>query len=281
MAFPLGLLIGLGLASLAGRTNGPTLPGVLFPVQLNPSAEVLGAVTAAIGALILLLLSLPYISRTVLEERRAVSREDRPLLSRVPVELVVLPVGVFAFIQLRGGTKPQAGSGTIDPLVLLAPTLLLFAASFLVLRLLLFVFHRMDGRIGRSRRVPVYLAGRKLSRAPGAGFAAALLLLLAMGLLVVSTSYRAIVLQNHEDAAHTIVGADWNVPVSPPDDVLPAIDDMPAEHDPGDPDRAGPRRRARTPCRRPRSRSTPPRTRTADGGDRTSPRRRSTRSWMR
>ena len=75
--------------------------------------------------------------------------------------------------------------------------------------------------------MPVYLAGRKLSRAPGAGFAAALLLLLAMGLLVVSTSYRAIVLRNHEDAAHTIVGADWNVPVSPPDDVLPAIDDMP------------------------------------------------------
>ena len=184
VAFPLGLLIGLGLASLAGRTNGPSLPGVLFPVQLNPSAVVLGALTAAIGALILLLLSLPYISRTVLEERRALSREDRPLLSRVPVELIVLPVGIFAFIQLRGGTKPKPGAGTIDPLVLLAPTLLLFAASFLVLRLLLFVFHRMDRRIGRSKRVPIYLAGRKLSRAPGAGFAAALLLLLAMGLLV-------------------------------------------------------------------------------------------------
>ena len=232
IAFPLGLLIGLGLASLAGRTNGPSLPGVLFPVQLNPSAAVLGALTAAIGALILLLLSLPYISRTVLEERRALSREDRPLLSRVPVELIVLPVGIFAFIQLRGGTKPTPGAGTIDPLVLLAPTLLLFAASFLVLRLLLFVFHRMDRRIGRSKRVPIYLAGRKLSRAPGAGFAAALLLLLAMGLLVVSTSYRAIVLTNHEDAAHTIVGADWNIQVSPPDDVLASIDDMPANTTP-------------------------------------------------
>ncbi len=227
VAYPLGLLIGLGLASLAGRTNGPTLPGVLFPVELNASAQALGAVAAASGALILLLLSLPYISRTVLEERRAVSREERPLLSRVPVELIVLPVGIFAFIQLRGGTKPVAGSGTIDPLVLLAPTLLLFAASFLALRLLLFVFHRMDRRIGRTRRIPIYLAGRKLSRAPGAGFAAALLLLLAMGLLVVSTSYRAIVLQNHEDAAHTLVGADWNVQVSPPDDVLAAMGDMP------------------------------------------------------
>ena len=112
--------------------------------------------------------------------------------------------------------------------MLLAPTLLLFAASFLVLRLLLFVFHRMDRRIGRSKRVSDLPGGPQARAAlPGAGFAAALLLLLAMGLLVVSTSYRAIVLRNHEDAAHTIVGADWNIQVSPPDDVLPAIDDMP------------------------------------------------------
>jgi putative ABC transport system permease protein len=227
VAYPLGLLIGMALARLAGHSNGPTLPGVLFPVRLNGPAEVLGAVAAAGGALILVLLSLPYISRTVLEERRAESREDRPLLSRLPVELIILPVGLFAFIQLRGGTKPEPGSGAIDPLVLLAPTLLLFAASFLALRLLLFLFHRMDRRIGRTRRVWIYLAGRKLGRAPGAGFAAALLLLLAMGLLVVSTSYRAIVLRNHEDAVHSIVGADWNVQVSPPDDVLSLLDRLP------------------------------------------------------
>lgn len=232
VAFPLGLAIGMGLARLAGHSNGPALPGVLFPVRLNGPAELLGAATAAAGAVILVLLSLPHLSRTVLEERRAISREDRPLLSRLPVELIVLPVGLFAFIQLRGGTKPKVGTGAIDPLVLLAPTLLLFAASFLALRLLLFVFRRMDRRIGRSRRVPWYLAGRKLSRAPGAGFASALLLLLAIGLLVVSSSYRAIVLQNHEDAVHSIIGADWNVQVSPPDDVLRVIDEMPAHTTP-------------------------------------------------
>ena len=74
-----------------------------------------------------------------------------------------------------------------------------------------------------------YLAGRRVGRSPGTGFAAALLLLLAMGLLVVSTSYRAIVLRNHADAAHTQVGADWNVQVSPPEQVLAAIGDLPEE----------------------------------------------------
>ena len=54
---------------------------------------------------------MPYVSRTILEERRAASREDRPLLARVPVELFVIPLGIFAFLQLRTSTQPEAGSG--------------------------------------------------------------------------------------------------------------------------------------------------------------------------
>ncbi|MEO8476356.1 MAG: FtsX-like permease family protein [Actinomycetota bacterium] len=228
IAFPIGLGIGLLLARLAGRSNGPTLPGVLFPVRLTQVALMLGVGTAAVGALILILLSVPVVSRTVLEERRAASREERPLLARIPVELFVIPLGLFAYLQLRGGTKPDPGSGTIDPLVLAAPTLLLFGASFLALRLLLFVLRRLDRRIGRARSLPRYLAGRRLERAPGTGFAAALLLLLAMGLLVVSTSYRAIVLTNHIDSAHTQIGGDWNVTVTPPVQTIAAIRALPA-----------------------------------------------------
>ena len=227
VAFPLGLLLGMGLAALASTANGPDLPGVTFPIRLNATAQLLGLVAAVVGGVILLGLSVPYVSRTVLEERRAASREDRPLLARVPVELFVLPLGVFAFLQLRTGTRPEAGSGEIDPLILVAPTLLLFGGSFLALRLLLLVFRGLDSRIGRSRRLPRYLAGRRIGRSPGTGFAAALLLLLSMGLLVVSTSYRAIVLRNHEDAAHAQVGADWRVNVTPPEDILSVIRDLP------------------------------------------------------
>jgi putative ABC transport system permease protein len=227
VAFPLGLLLGMGLAALASTANGPDLPGVSFPIRLNATAQLLGLVAAVAGGVILLGLSVPYVSRTVLEERRAASREDRPLLARVPVELFVLPLGVFAFLQLRTGTRPEAGSGEIDPLILVAPTLLLFGGSFLALRLLLLVFRGLDSRIGRSRRLPRYLAGRRIGRSPGTGFAAALLLLLSMGLLVVSTSYRAIVLRNHQDAAHAQVGADWRVNVTPPENVLSVIRHMP------------------------------------------------------
>ena len=229
VAFPLGLLLGLGLAKLAARFNGEQLPGVEFPARFNDGALWLGLAVAFVGALVLLALSAPAVSRTVVEERRIASREDRPLLARVPVELIVLPLGLFAFIQLRGGTKPEAGEGAIEPLVLAAPTLLLFAASFIALRLLSFVLRRLDGRIGRARRLPPYLAGRRLGRSPGTGFASALLLLLSMGLLVLATSYRAIVLQNHSDAAHVQVGADWSLSATPPDQVLAAAGSMPAE----------------------------------------------------
>jgi len=112
-----------------------------------------------------------------------------------------------AFFGAYGNVLVKAYSQKIDPLVLAAPTLLLFGISFLALRLLLFVLRRLDGRIGRTRKVSAYLAGRRVGRSPGTGFAAALLLLLAMGLLVVSTSYRAIVLRNHADAAHTQASA--------------------------------------------------------------------------
>ncbi len=233
VAFPLGLLLGLGLALLASNSNGPSLPGVLFPIGLSRTAQTLGIVGAALGAGALLLLSIPHVRRTILEERRLVSREDRPLLARVPVELFVAPVAVFAFLQLRGSeVRSSLQRGSLDPLVLLTPTLIIFTLSFLALRLLLFVLRRFDRRVGRTRRLPLYLAARRMGRSPGTSFAISLLLVLSVGLLVVSTSYRAIVLGSHADSAHQQVGADWNVQIALPEQPLAVLDDVPANATP-------------------------------------------------
>ena len=230
VAYPLGLLLGMALAKLASNANGPSLPGVLFPIGLSTFALALGAIGALIGGITLLLLSLPHVRRTILEERRLLSREDRPLISRVPVELFVLPVALFTFVELRG-TAVQSTSAReqLDPLVLLTPTLLIFALSFLALRLLLWVLRRLDRPVARTKSLPTYLATRRLSRSPGTSFATSLLLVLAVGLLIVSTSYRAIVLRNHEDTAHQQVGADWNVQIAVPDDPLIAARSVPPD----------------------------------------------------
>ncbi|HET8525889.1 MAG TPA: FtsX-like permease family protein, partial [Actinomycetota bacterium] len=228
VAYPLGLLLGMALAKLASNANGPSLPGVLFPIGLSTFALALGAAGALIGAITLLLLSLPHVRRTILEERRLLSREDRPLISRVPVELFVLPVALFTFVELRGtAVQSTSARDQLDPLVLLTPTLLIFALSFLALRLLLWVLRRLDRPVTRTKNLPTYLATRRLSRSPGTSFATSLLLVLAVGLLIVSTSYRAIVLRNHEDTAHQQVGADWNVQIAVPDDPLIAASSVP------------------------------------------------------
>jgi hypothetical protein len=230
VAFPLGLLIGMGLAKLASNANGPSLPGVLFPIGLSTFALVLGAIGAAVGAVTLLLLSIPHVRRTILEERRLLSREDRPLVSRVPVELFVLPVAIFTFVELRGtAVKSTSAREQLDPLVLLTPTLLIFALSFLALRLLLWFLRRLDRPVAKTKSLPTYLATRRLGRSPGTSFATSLLLVLAVGLLIVSTSYRAIVLRNHEDTAHQQVGADWNVQIAVPKDPLLAVRSVPQD----------------------------------------------------
>ncbi len=230
VAYPLGLLLGMGLAFLASNANGPSLPGVLFPIGLSPFALVLGAAGAAVGAITLLLLSIPHVRRTILEERRLLSREERPLLARVPLELFVLPVAIFAFIQLRGTEVLSTSErDQLDPLVLLTPTLLIFSLSFLSLRLLLWLLRRLERPVGRSKSLPAYLAARRLGRSPGTSFATSLLLVLAVGLLIVSTSYRAIVLRNHEDSAHQQVGSDWNVQIGTPEQQLMTLHATPPD----------------------------------------------------
>ena len=74
VAYPLGLLLGLGLAKLASTSNGNALPDTLFPIGLTPAAELLGLGTAVLGAAILLVLSIPHVRRTVLEQRRSLAR---------------------------------------------------------------------------------------------------------------------------------------------------------------------------------------------------------------
>ena len=134
----------------------PSLPSDLFPVQLTGSAHALGLAGAALGALALVLVSVPHLRRTILEERRLVSREDRPLLARIPVELFVLPLAAFASSSSAASRPCVIERASLDPMVLLTPTLVIFGASFLALRLLLYALRRLDRRIGRSKRLSTY-----------------------------------------------------------------------------------------------------------------------------
>jgi FtsX-like permease family protein len=229
LAYPIGLLIGTALARLATHANGPAPQGTRSTIALSPTALIVGAIAVVAGAAILLLLTIPATSRTIVEERRQLSREARPLLARIPLELFVLPLGIAAFYEVKTrGFLPATQSGSLDPLVVVAPTLLVFAASFLVLRLLLFALRVLERPIGSTRPLGPYLAVRRLGRSPGTSFAISLLLVLSIGLLVVSTTYRATVNRNHEDTAHQEIGADWQIQVGSVTQQLPGVRRLPS-----------------------------------------------------
>src|SRR5262249_28096042 len=67
IALPVGLAIGVLLARFAGATNGPRLGGTGFQVQLSSASLAFGIATAAVGAIVLALPSIPATRRTILD----------------------------------------------------------------------------------------------------------------------------------------------------------------------------------------------------------------------
>jgi hypothetical protein len=102
-----------------------------------------------------------------------------------------------------------SGAPPVQPLLLFAPTLLILGVTFLVVRLLSWTARALDAPVGRSRRLSTYLAGRRLARSGDASFAAALLVVLAVSLLVVATTFRATTERAHRDTAQAFTGAAW------------------------------------------------------------------------
>ena len=232
IAFPFGIALAAGLARLASRSNGPLVARRAVPDPRQRRVLLLGATVAAVGAILLTLLSIPHVARTVLEQRHLITREDRPTL---------LPA-------TRRGVRPAGGDLRLPP----APARRRAGRGFRLDRSAraagAHAVHRRGivpgdpspavrpaaaRRRDRPVAAPAGLSrGRRVARSPGMGSAVALLLLLSMGLLVVSSSYRATVLRNHYDVARQQTGSDWAVQVAAPDRPLAVIARMPPDTTP-------------------------------------------------
>jgi hypothetical protein len=213
-ALPLSLLAAMGLAFVARAAHGPALPGTLFPIGLNARAVqvALGGVT--LGALALVVVSLPRLRHTVNQERRRLSRGERGIWARLPYELVPLLLGAAALTELRRHHLGGTGTG-LDPLALAAPTLLLLGVAALAARLLLAGARKLDRVTKKVRRPSSYLALRRLSRSGSTAWLA-LLLVLSAALFAFATSLRTTELTRNQTAARAQVGADWNLSVAWP-----------------------------------------------------------------
>ncbi|MEA2551529.1 MAG: putative transport system permease protein, partial [Actinomycetota bacterium] len=221
----LSLGIGLVLATMARGAHGPGAPGAPFDLSISGSAELIGLAGIAVGASVVLVLALPHIRRSVLAERREVSRERRPAWLRSPSEVLPLALGALALAELRRRGIQTSGSD-LDPLVLVAPTLLLLGGSLFAVRLFFWAYGRSERAADRTGSPSTFLAIHRLSRS-SADMALMLLLVLSVGLFSFSASLRSTVLTHNTNAARANVGADWRYLVPPPADEPRSVEALP------------------------------------------------------
>jgi hypothetical protein len=213
-AVGLSIAIGLGLAAVARGAHGPGLPGAPFPIALSRLAIATGLIGITVGVVAIVAMSVPRVRRNVIEERRQASRQPGPGWLRLPYEALPLVAGLLMVAELRRRGIGSSAEG-LDPLVLLAPALLLLGGGMLAVRLLLLFLRRAERLSDRMGSPSAFLALRRLPRST-ANVSLILLLVLSMGLFSFSSSLRTTVLTRNQDVARQQVGADWSLFVGTP-----------------------------------------------------------------
>ncbi|WP_426592873.1 FtsX-like permease family protein [Cellulomonas sp. McL0617] len=151
----------------------------------------------------------------------AEGRADRyGALARSGADVALLLLAVVAFRQLRTYRSPVGPGGSIDPVLVVAPALVLLAVSVLTLRLLPLVTRAGERIAARSRSLTSPLAAWELGRRPGRASAAVVLLTLAIGVGTFSLSFLSTWRTSQQDQADLAIGTD--VRVTPTDDTIPA-----------------------------------------------------------
>jgi len=214
LALPLSLLAAVGLAFLARAAHGPALPGTLFPIGLTARTVQVALAGVVLGAVALVVVSLPRLRHTAIQERRRLSRSKHGTWARLPYELVPLLLGAAALTELRRHHLGGSGTG-FDPLPVGAPALLLLGVAALAARLLVAGAKRLDRVTEKVPGPSAYLALRRLARSGSTAWLA-LLLILSAALFAFATSLRTTELARNQDTARAEVGADWSLSVGWP-----------------------------------------------------------------
>ncbi len=199
-----------GLAAL-GVTSRSTL-------ELAPVASPASLFAAALaGAACLVVLVVPAITsarRTYAAAREGHGRRSPiGVVQRLGLDLALAVVAGIGIWQLRatggpvGGGAPR-GPGDVDPVLVIAPAVGLLAGALLVLRLVPAIARGGEVVASRVRGLVAGLGGWQVARRPDAISRPTLLLVLAVAVGVLATTYGATWRVSQADQAEAAVGAD-------------------------------------------------------------------------
>lgn len=208
------VLIGPPLAVLVVDWIGTWGPieatGLRLSGRISPVAVIVAFLVAAVAVAVVTAATVSAAGR------RDESARDRSFLHRNGLDLVLFVIAVLGLWQLgRAGTvATQAtpdGRATIDPILALAPTLGVVAASLLTVRLLM-VAARVLLRSGtRSRGLVPALAGWDMVRRPARQARTAVLIVVAVSIGVFGAVHADSWQRSQQDQANAATGSDVTV----------------------------------------------------------------------
>jgi putative ABC transport system permease protein len=213
-----GVPLGVGVAQLITWTQSflqfAPLPGP--QPELLPASWWHGVLVVTLALPAILLPALAASRRTIISFRSERGRATRrPLWQRLGVDLILLIPALYGYQQLRlhgmigvPGITVSADDPFRNPLLLLAPALMVFALALISLRLLPLLLSLLAWLFARLPGVSVVTALRYLARLPGSYIGPVLLIGLTLSLAIFTASMARTLDTHAEQRARYRGGAD-------------------------------------------------------------------------
>jgi len=218
LAFGVGAVAALGIAVVIGQSRSFLVfaSGEFLPVRVGETSLPFGVVAAVATVIITVIPVIEAAQHTIitykLERARAMRR---PLWQRMWLDILLLIPAVYwtYMLQKQGAVDvPLLGTTSGDPLsspaLFLVPSLMMFAVTLFLIRLLPLLLRMMAWVLGRLPGISLVLATRQLARSPGLYAAPMLLLILTLALATFTTSIATTLDQYTEQNARYTVGGD-------------------------------------------------------------------------
>jgi len=215
IALLVGPFVGVGIAQLIGKTYGFLLFADRPPLPITFTQQVFQyALLASVLALLASLIPAIGAARhTIISYKQDVARTTRsPLWQRLGLDVALLAIAIYGYQSLKDRQSilsfGGAGDILVDPLMLLVPSLFIFALALVFLRVfpvLMAAAARVSAWLGGA---PIVLALRQISRTPNAYSPLVLLLILTLALGAFSASTAHTIDRNFTERVRYSVPAD-------------------------------------------------------------------------
>jgi hypothetical protein len=205
-AFLFWAITGAGPFARAGLHQDPGRPRALWVACAAVSLVLAGVLLAPV---------LQRHGSAVDAEQQLVRQHRRGGMARRGADIALVVVAGLALFQLRSYHSPVVQGvgdlGSLDPVLVAAPALVLLAGAIVALRLVPLVGRLGERLAARSRSLVGPLAAWQVGRRPGRATGAVLLLTLVVGVGVFAQSFLATWRGSQNDQADLAVGTDVRV----------------------------------------------------------------------